>query len=88
MAGLDSRMFDSARAGLHELRLAAWEQCLDIELGLGHDESLISELSTLVALHPFREHLVTLYMRALYRDGRTATPCTLSTPCACASPTN
>jgi hypothetical protein len=59
-------------AGLEEKRLAALEDCLDLELAAGRDESVIAELSTLVAAHPLRERLVGQLMTALHRAGRTA----------------
>jgi predicted ATPase/DNA-binding SARP family transcriptional activator len=58
------------RARLDELRLAAAEDRIDAELGLGI--RAVAELEALVAAHPLRERLVELLMRALYAEGRTA----------------
>ncbi len=58
------------RVRLEELRLAAAEDRIDAELRLGVRD--VAELEALVAVHPLRERLVGLLMRALHADGRTA----------------
>ncbi|WP_432993070.1 BTAD domain-containing putative transcriptional regulator [Dactylosporangium sp. CA-233914] len=58
------------RARLGELRIAATEDRLEAELGLG--ERVVAELEALVAAHPLRERLVALLMRALAGAGRGA----------------
>jgi DNA-binding SARP family transcriptional activator len=55
---------------LEELRLAALEARLDLELGLGEHGALIGELEALVAEHPGRERFAAQLMLALYRCGR------------------
>jgi DNA-binding SARP family transcriptional activator len=55
---------------LEELRLAALETRLDVELGLGEHGALIGELEALVSEHPGRERFATQLMLALYRCGR------------------
>ena len=57
---------------LDEVRLAAVEDRIDVELALGHHFELAGELEALVVEHPFRERLTEMWMLALYRSGRQA----------------
>lgn len=57
---------------LGERRLAAAEERLRLELGLGRHREVSSEIAALVAEHPLREDLYRLLMLALYRSGRQA----------------
>jgi DNA-binding SARP family transcriptional activator len=57
---------------LGEMQLLAVELRVDAELALGHDASLVAELSSLTAEHPLRERLRGQLMLALYRAGRQA----------------
>jgi hypothetical protein len=59
-------------ARLEELRLTAVEARIDADLALGRQDSLVAELETLVAAHPYREGLRVQLMLALYRSGRQA----------------
>jgi len=59
-------------ARLEELRLAALERRLDLDLEDGRDTELVGELEGLVAQHPLRERLRCQLMLALYRSGRQA----------------
>jgi predicted ATPase/DNA-binding SARP family transcriptional activator len=59
-------------ARLEELRLAAAEDRIAAELGLGRHDQLVGELESLVSEHPTRERLRGLQMLALYRAGRQA----------------
>jgi predicted ATPase/DNA-binding SARP family transcriptional activator len=59
-------------ARLEELRLAAVEDRIEADLGLGRHDQLVGELESLVSKHPTRERLRSLQMLALYRAGRQA----------------
>ena len=66
----DSAAFDAAVTRLEGLRLTAMEDRFDAEIGLGHGAELVTELTDLVAAHPWRERLVAALMRALAATGR------------------
>jgi len=70
--GVGSRVVQAAATRLNESRLAALEDCLDLELQLGRHHDLTGELRELVAEHPLRERLCGQLMLALYRSGRQA----------------
>jgi DNA-binding SARP family transcriptional activator len=57
---------------LEELRLAALERRIDVDLERGLSGQLVGELESLVAQSPLREHLRWQLMLALYRSGRQA----------------
>ncbi|GIM97588.1 AfsR/SARP family transcriptional regulator [Paractinoplanes toevensis] len=57
-------------ADLAELRLTTAEAKLDADLACGRHAEAAVEMAGLVADHPFRERLVSLFMLALYRSGR------------------
>ncbi|MER5643126.1 BTAD domain-containing putative transcriptional regulator [Streptosporangium sp. NPDC002524] len=59
-------------AGLEEARLAATEDRVEAELGLGRHSALVAGLQELTARHPLRERLHGLRVRALYAAGRQA----------------
>ncbi|GAB3971560.1 BTAD domain-containing putative transcriptional regulator [Actinoallomurus acanthiterrae] len=60
-------------ARLQEVRLSAIEDRVEAELATGPEPShLVAELRELVAVHPLRERLRGLLVRALYADGRHA----------------
>jgi DNA-binding SARP family transcriptional activator len=59
-------------ARLDELRFAALEKRIDVELALGRDQQLVGELEGLVGEYPLRERLRGQLMLALYRSGRQA----------------
>lgn len=61
-----------AGARLEDSRLAALEERIEADLGLGRHTRLVSELEELVARHPLRERLRGQLMLALYRSGRQA----------------
>ena len=57
---------------LEELRLAALESRIDVDLALGRHLDLVGELQGLLLEHPLRERLRGQLMLALYRSGRQA----------------
>src|SRR4051812_22924918 len=57
---------------LNELRLAALERRVELDLQLGRDRELVGELEALTAEHPYRERFHAQLMLALYRAGRQA----------------
>jgi DNA-binding SARP family transcriptional activator len=72
LAGITSVALDAEVVRLNERRLAVQEELLVLELELGRYGAVVSELSVLVAAHPYRERFVELLMLALYRSGRQA----------------
>jgi len=71
LAGLPLGEFAQAEiARLEELRLAAREERVEIDLARGKDVDLVPELEALVAEHRYRERLTASLMVALYRAGR------------------
>jgi YVTN family beta-propeller protein len=71
--GLESEPFAVGEiARLDGARLAAAEERIDAELGLGRHGRLVPELEALVGEHPLREHLRWQLMLALYRSDRQA----------------
>lgn len=72
LAGLPGDYAESQRARLTELRLAAVEDRLTLEIDLGGHVAAAAELRTLASAHPLREQISELLMLALYRAGRQA----------------
>jgi len=72
LAEFDAPFARSAGARLEELRLAALERRIDVDLALGRHGDLVGELEELIAAYPFRERLRAQIMLALYRSGRQA----------------
>jgi DNA-binding SARP family transcriptional activator/tetratricopeptide (TPR) repeat protein len=72
LAGVDSPGVQSAAVALEERHNSALEDCLDVELQLGLQAELISQLTGLAEQHPLRERLHGQLMTALARVGRTA----------------
>lgn len=72
LAGLPEPLLGTARKRLNEMRVAALEEWVEVELDLGHHNRLVPELVRLVTEFPLREQLRYLLMLALYRCGRQA----------------
>ncbi|MEV0189815.1 AfsR/SARP family transcriptional regulator [Kitasatospora purpeofusca] len=70
--GLSGSLLAAGAVALDELRLTAWENCLDLEAELGRHRQTVPELTALVAEHPLRDRFVTQLVRALQRAGRQA----------------
>ena len=68
----DEDFAQPAIARLEEIRLAAVELRIDIDLALGRHADLVAQLRALVAEHPLCEHFWGCLMTALYRTGRQA----------------
>jgi DNA-binding SARP family transcriptional activator len=63
---------ETVAASLREQRLAVEEAWARAQFALGDDRELVLRLAELAAAHPFREHLHSQLMLALYRAGRQA----------------
>ena len=72
LAGIQGPYADSQRTRLAELRMAATEDRLAMDIESGGQLAAIAELRTLLDQHPLREKLSELLMLALYRAGRQA----------------
>jgi hypothetical protein len=73
LADLANEQFAQAEiARLDELRLAAVEARIEVDLALGRHTDVIGELETHVRAHPLRERLRAQLMRALYGAHRQA----------------
>ncbi|MGI5241367.1 AfsR/SARP family transcriptional regulator [Dactylosporangium sp. CA-139066] len=72
LAGVDSPGVQAAAVALEERHNSALEDCIDVELQLGLQAELVSQLTGLAEQHPLRERLHGQLMTALARVGRTA----------------
>ncbi|MFI5584310.1 BTAD domain-containing putative transcriptional regulator [Amycolatopsis sp. NPDC051758] len=72
LGGTQGRWAENERVRLEELRVAALEERVDVELETGEGESLVPELTSAVAAHPLRERLRAQLMLALHQSGRRA----------------
>ena len=72
LEGISLPWAEAERARLGELRLAAVEERIDVDLRLGCAAQLVSELERAVEKHPLRERLRAQLMLALYATGRQA----------------
>jgi DNA-binding SARP family transcriptional activator len=71
-SGLESRVVRAVAVGLQEERLSVLEECIGMELALGHHHRLIRELRELIARCPLWEQAHGWLVVALYRSGRRA----------------
>lgn len=70
--GLTSPLLDAQRDRLLEQRIGLVEDRIELDLALGADLDLVSELRQLVSDHPLRDRLSASLMLALYRGGQRA----------------
>ncbi|MEV7081622.1 AfsR/SARP family transcriptional regulator [Streptomyces sp. NPDC093516] len=72
LAGVRGPFFELERDRLEELRLAALEEVFDLELEVGGQSDLTSEIRAAAVEHPLRERLHEQLMLSLFRAGRRA----------------
>lgn len=72
LTDLESPAVEAVAAYWTERRLAVLEECIDLELTIGHHRRLVSELHLLVEEHPLSEQLRARLMTALYLSDRRA----------------
>jgi DNA-binding SARP family transcriptional activator len=72
LIGVDSRVVRRRAAALDEQQATAVEEWADLELALGRERQVLSELTALTAQFPLRERLRAQVMVSLYRLGRQA----------------
>jgi DNA-binding SARP family transcriptional activator len=63
---------ESAAVYFEQRRLAALEECIDLQLALERHNDVIAELNALISEYPLHEKFRCELMLALYRAGRTA----------------
>jgi DNA-binding SARP family transcriptional activator/tetratricopeptide (TPR) repeat protein len=63
---------DALCRGLEAARLTAAEDLFEVELRLGHHQSIVDELLDMSTAHPGRDRLTAALLLALHRSGRTA----------------
>jgi len=79
LAGVPGQHAEIQRIRLTELRTAAVEDVLAMEINVGKNLTAAAELRGLLAAEPLRERLSELLMLALYRSGRQAEALTVFT---------
>jgi predicted ATPase/DNA-binding SARP family transcriptional activator len=72
LTGVDAPFARAEADRLDDLRLAAIERRIELELEEGAHDVLVPELERLIAEHPYRERLRGQLMLAFYRAGRQA----------------
>jgi DNA-binding SARP family transcriptional activator len=70
LTGLPGPFAEGERLRLAERRVALVQEKLECQLRLGRYAEAVAELAALTAMHPERESLAALMMRALYGNGR------------------
>ena len=70
LSDVPSEVVRRAATVLEDQRIGALEERINLDLGLGAHQDVISELQALVTEHPLRERLYVFLMLALYRSGR------------------
>lgn len=66
----DAPFAGTAAPRLEELRLAAAEDRFEAELRLGRHDGILADMAAMATVHPLRERLAGLRMRALHAAGR------------------
>ncbi|GAA0943958.1 BTAD domain-containing putative transcriptional regulator [Nonomuraea longicatena] len=66
----DTPFAGTAAPRLEELRVAATEDRFEAELRLGRHDEILADMAAMAAVHPLRERLAGLRMRALHAAGR------------------
>ena len=72
LSGLDCRAWQPEIRRLEEEYIALREHCSDVQLGLGLNEDVVTELSVFVEQYPLLERPRAQLMLALFRSGRQA----------------
>jgi len=72
LAGARAEFVSAERERLEQLRLAASEERIALDLALGRHTEVLPEVASLSAVHPLEERLRELHMLALYRCARQA----------------
>lgn len=72
LAGAKAEFVGAERERLEQLRLAASEERIALDLALGRHTEVLPEVASLSAVHPLEERLRELHMLALYRCARQA----------------
>lgn len=72
LSGMDCRAWQPERRQLEEEYIALREHCSDVQLGLGLNEDVVTELSVFVEQYPLLERPRAQLMLALFQAGRQA----------------
>lgn len=72
LSGIPGEFAERMRTHLQELRLSSLEMHLSAQLSLGMVDSVVAEVSALIAEYPLDERFRALFMIALYQNNRRA----------------